>query len=564
MSVRLGELLIRAGMLKPQDLERALNEQKIRGGKLGGNLVRLGLISEEKLITFLSKQFGVPPINLAEITPEPEIRVILPLSIVERHQAVPVRRQGSTLLVAMSDPSNHFAIEDIRFHTGLNIKPFVASEASIKATIDHYYDDSSQIDSLLSDFKDEEMELIGDKTQESVIELKKATEEAPVVKLVNLILISAVKRGASDIHLEPYEREFRVRFRIDGVLHEEMRPPLRLKNAIASRVKVIARLDLAERRLPQDGRMLLRVGPGREVDFRVSVLPTMFGEKIVIRILDKSTLHLDLNKLGFEPDPLRQFREGIYRPYGMVLVTGPTGSGKTTTLYSALTELNKVTENISTVEDPVEYQLTGINQVQVNETIGLGFAQTLRALLRQDPDIIMMGEIRDLETAQISIRAALTGHVVLSTLHTNDAAGSISRLLDMGIEPFLVTSATNLILAQRLVRKTCENCKKPVEVSEEMLVEIGVSPEEASEYSFFKGEGCHQCNFTGYRGRLALYEVMPLSEVLKELILRGATSSELSAEAMRSGMKTLRQCGLAKIKQQLTTVEEVARITIAN
>ncbi|MEE8450035.1 MAG: ATPase, T2SS/T4P/T4SS family, partial [Thermodesulfobacteriota bacterium] len=327
MSVRLGELLIRAGMLKPQDLERALNEQKIRGGKLGGNLVRLGLISEEKLITFLSKQFGVPPINLAEITPEPEIRVILPLSIVERHQAVPVRREGSTLLVAMSDPSNHFAIEDIRFHTGLNIKPFVASEDSIKATIDHYYDDSSQIDSLLSDFKDEEVELIGEKTQESVIELKKATEEAPVVKLVNLILISAVKRGASDIHLEPYEREFRVRFRIDGVLHEEMRPPLRLKNAIASRVKVIARLDLAERRLPQDGRMLLRVGPGREVDFRVSVLPTMFGEKIVIRILDKSTLHLDLNKLGFEPDPLRQFREGIYRPYGMVLVTGPTGSG---------------------------------------------------------------------------------------------------------------------------------------------------------------------------------------------------------------------------------------------
>lgn len=564
MSVRLGELLIRAGMLKPQDLERALNEQKIRGGKLGSNLVRLGLVSEEKLIAFLSKQFGVPPINLAEIPPEPEIRVILPLSIVERHQAVPLRKEGSTLLVAMSDPSNHFALDDIRFHTGLNIKPFVASEASIKTVIDHYYDDSSQIDSLLSDFKDEEVELVDEETQESVIELRRATEEAPVVKLVNLILTSGVKKGASDIHLEPYEREFRVRFRIDGVLHEEMRPPLRLKSAIASRVKVIARLDLAERRLPQDGRMLLRVGPGREVDFRVSVLPTMFGEKIVIRILDKSSLHLDLNKLGFELDPLRQFREGIYRPYGMVLVTGPTGSGKTTTLYSALTELNKVTENISTVEDPVEYQLTGINQVQVNDTIGLSFAQTLRALLRQDPDIMMVGEIRDLETAQISIRAALTGHLVLSTLHTNDAASSINRLLDMGIEPFLLTSAANLILAQRLVRKTCENCKKPVEVDEKTLVEIGVSPEEASEYSFFKGEGCYQCNFTGYRGRLALYEVMPLSEVLKELILRGATSGELRAEAMRSGMKTLRQCGLAKIKQRLTTVEEVARITIGD
>lgn len=564
MSARLGDLLVRAGLIKPQDLERALNEQKSRGGKLGSNLVRIGLISEDNLITFLSKQFGVPPINLSEVSPDPQIRTMLPLSIVERHQAVPVRREGSNLLVAMSDPSNHFAIDDIRFHTGLNVKPYVASEVSIKTTIDQYYDDSSQIASLLSGFKDEDVQLIGEETQESVIELRKATEEAPVVKLVNLILTSAVKKGASDIHVEPYERELRVRFRIDGVLHEEMRPPLRLKNAIASRVKVIARLDLAERRLPQDGRMLLRVGPAREVDFRVSVLPTMFGEKIVIRILDKSGLQLDMTKLGFEPDSLTQFRQAIYRPHGMVMVTGPTGSGKTTTLYSAVTELNKITENISTVEDPVEYQLTGINQVQVNDMIGLSFAHTLRSLLRQDPDIMMVGEIRDLETAQIAVRAALTGHLVLTTLHTNDAAGSVGRLLDMGIEPFLVTSAINLILAQRLVRKTCDNCGKPVEVDGKAMMEVGIDPEDAAEYSFSTGAGCAQCNYTGYRGRVALYEVMPLSGVLKELILRGATAGEIRAEAIRSGMKTLRECGLTKIKDGLTTVEEVARVTITD
>ena len=562
MSARLGELLVRANLITPQDLERALNEQKTQGGRLGSNLVRMGLISESQLVTFLSKQYGVPSINLSDIEPDPTLRKILPLDMAERYQAVPVRREGNTLLVALCDPSNHFAIGDIRFHTGLNVRVAVAAETAIKSAIDKYYDDTAQIASLISDFKEEELEVVAEEGEVSVIDLKKAVEEAPVVKLVNLILSNAVKKGASDIHLEPYEREFRVRYRIDGVLHEEMRPPLKLKNAVISRLKIMSSLDIAERRLPQDGRIKLKMGPGREIDLRVSVLPTLFGEKVVMRILDKSSLQLDMTRLGFEPRALNDFKDAIYRPYGMVLVTGPTGSGKTTTLYSALTELNKVTENISTAEDPVEYNLMGINQVQIHEEIGLTFAAALRAFLRQDPDIIMVGEIRDLETAQIAVRAALTGHLVLSTLHTNDAPSTVDRLINMGVEPFLVASSTNLILAQRLVRKICPDCKKPVEVPSELLIGMGADPEEVSGYNCCKGEGCTTCNYTGYKGRIAIYEVMPVGEEIRNLILRGASSSEIKAEAMRLGMKSLRQSGLTKIREGITTVEEVVRVTV--
>ena len=465
----------------------------------------------------------------------------------------------------MVDPSNIFAIDDIKFLTGYRIEALIASESSMRQALDAHYGTTKGLDTLLEGMETEGVEYIGEEETVNLSNLKEASEDAPVIKLVNAILTDAIKKRASDIHVEPYEKSFRVRFRIDGTLYEMMKPPLKMKNAMISRLKIMSRLDIAERRLPQDGRIKLKMAKDTEMDFRVSVLPTLFGEKVVLRLLDKSNLQLDMTKLGFMDRQLADFREAIYRPFGIVLVTGPTGSGKTTTLYSALSELNKTTENISTAEDPVEFNLPGINQVQIHEEIGLSFANALRSFLRQDPDIILVGEIRDFETAEIAIKAALTGHLVLSTLHTNDAPSTVNRLLNMGIEPFLVSSATNLILAQRLVRKICQECKGPISISAESFAKLGVQQEEYEQYkdiTFYKGKGCDICNNTGYKGRIALYEVMPISEPIKELILQGASAIDIKREAIRQGLQTLRRSGISKLLEGVTSLEEVLKTTV--
>jgi len=563
MSLRLGDLLVSKGLLTPKQLESALQEQKISGHKIGTSLVKLGYISEKNLVSFLSRHYGVPAIDLSEVQVDAEAIKMIPPDVVFKYQVIPIKRVGSTLRVAMSDPSNILAIDDIKFLTSCHVEVFVSTESTIKTAIDKFYDSSSSLAEIMGSMDSgENMELLDDSEEVDVQQLQQASEDAPVVKLVNLILNEAIKRGASDIHMEPYEKIFRVRFRLDGVLHEFMKPPMKLKNAIISRVKIMAKLDIAERRLPQDGRIKIKFGKDKEMDFRVSVLPTLFGEKVVMRLLDKTNLQLDMTKLGFEENPLKDFKEAIHKPFGMVLVTGPTGSGKTTTLYSALSELNQITENISTAEDPVEFNLMGINQVQTHEEIGLTFAACLRSFLRQDPDIIMVGEVRDFETAEIAIKAALTGHLVLSTLHTNDAPSTINRLLNMGIEPFLVASSVNLILAQRLARRNCESCKAPVQVSPQMLRNLGVPEEDVPSYSCFKGKGCPTCGNTGFKGRVALYEVLPVKEEVRELILQGASASEIKREAMRLGMKTLRQAALTKLKEGVTTVEEVMKTTV--
>ena len=482
----------------------------------------------------------------------------------QKYQIIPVNRAGSTLIIAMSDPSNILATDDIKFMTGYNIEVVVASESAIKSAIDKYYDQSASLAEVMGDLDMEDFEVVGEEEDLDISSLERATEEAPVVKLVNLILTDAIKKKASDIHIEPYEKLFRVRYRIDGVLYEVMKPPIKLKNAITSRIKIMAELDIAERRLPQDGRIKIKLGGGKDMDFRVSVLPTLFGEKIVLRLLDKSNLQLDMTKLGYEQESLGHFKREIHKPFGMVLVTGPTGSGKTVSLYSALSELNKTTENISTAEDPVEFNFPGINQVQMHEEIGLNFAAALRSFLRQDPDIIMIGEIRDFETAEIGIKAALTGHLVLSTLHTNDAPSTINRLLNMGVEPFLVSSAVNLITAQRLARRVCVECNEPEEIPIQALIDAGVSPEEAAAYVCYRGKGCPKCNGTGYKGRVGFYQVMPMLEEIRELVLNGANTSEIKRETMRLGIKTMRQSGLTKLKEGITSFEEVLRVTVAD
>jgi type IV pilus assembly protein PilB len=563
---RLGELLVRNNLITKDQLTKALEEQKESGGqtRLGSILIKNNLIAESDLTSFLSKQYGVPSINLAEFEIDSAIIKIIPVEIVQKYQVIPVNRAGSTLIIAMSDPSNIFAIDDIKFMTGYNVEVVVASESAIKSAIDKYYDQSASLADVMSDLELEDLEVIGDEEDVDVSSLERATEDAPVVKLVNLILTDAIKKKASDIHIEPYERTFRVRYRIDGVLYEVMKPPIKLKNAITSRLKIMAEMDIAERRLPQDGRIKIKLGGGKDMDFRVSCLPTLFGEKIVLRLLDKSNLQLDMTKLGYEPESLEQFKREIHKPFGMVLVTGPTGSGKTVSLYSALSELNKTTENISTAEDPVEFNFAGINQVQMHEDIGLNFAAALRSFLREDPDIIMIGEIRDFETAEIGIKAALTGHMVLSTLHTNDAPATINRLLNMGIEPFLVASAVNLITAQRLARRVCEECKSVEEIPMQALIDAGVPPEEAPDYLCYRGGGCPKCNGTGYKGRVGFYQVMPMLEGIRELILNGANTAEIKRESMRLGIKTMRQSGLTKLKEGVTSFEEVLRVTVAD
>lgn len=602
MAAKLGQILITSNIISEEQLKQALNLQKKEGGRLGTNLAKLGYITEDKLVSFLSKQFGVPAINLSEYTIDPAVIKLIPLEMVRKYLIMPITRVGATLTIAMADPSNVFAIDDVKFMTGYNVEVVVAAESSILNAIANNYAKggdglvsakrASTQSIQLKDYTLSEDDLEGgesltfdegptvdvgdfDKIVGSaldtvdVVEEKEDAEvikevEAPIVKLVNGIFVNAIKAGASDIHLEPYENSLRVRYRVDGVMYTVMTLPSKIRASLTSRVKIMSRLDIAERRLPQDGRIKLKLGKKREIDFRVSTLPTLFGEKTVLRILDKSNLQIDLTKLGFEQKQLDDFMTAIEKPYGMVLVTGPTGSGKTTTLYSALNHLNKPGINIMTAEDPVEYNFMGINQVQVKEEIGLTFASSLRSFLRQDPDIIMVGEIRDFETAEIGVKAALTGHLVLSTLHTNDAPSTISRLLNMGIEPFLVSSSVILILAQRLARKVCSQCKEEEKVPSQALIRVGFSEEESKTITCVRGKGCSTCNNSGYKGRIALYEVMAISDELRELILEGASANEIKKAAVRLGMKTLRMSGLTKVKEGVTSIEEVLRVTFGD
>jgi type IV pilus assembly protein PilB len=564
---RLGELLVREKLISLQQLRKAQDEQKKSGQNLGYTLARLGFISDGEITNFLSSQYRLPAINLDEYEIDVEVVKLVTKEVCEKHRIIPVSRVGSSLIVAMSDPTNLNAIDDIKFLSGYNVEPVVASETAIQAAIERYYNAGPSYEEVMADFNlgDEDIDFGGDEEEVNALELERQSADAPVVRLVNVLLLNAIRKGASDIHVEAYEKKLRVRYRVDGVLQEEMTPPLKLKAAIVSRLKIMSQLDIAERRLPQDGRIKLKLGKGREMDFRVSVLPTMWGEKVVLRLLDKGNLQLDMAKLGFDPEPLADFKWAIQQPWGMVLVTGPTGSGKTTTLYSALSDLNKSDVNISTAEDPVEYNLHGINQVQMHDEIGLNFAMGLRSFLRQDPDIIMVGEIRDFETAEISVKAALTGHLVLSTLHTNDAPATISRLLNMGVEPFLITASVNLVLAQRLARKICVDCKRAVDTDAKVLLDLGVSEEQlATKPTIMKGTGCATCNNTGYKGRVALYEVMRFQDDLKERVLQGASGAELKAAAIKLGMATLRASGIKKVLEGMTTAEEILRVTMSD
>jgi type IV pilus assembly protein PilB len=570
MSQRLGDLLVREKVITNEQLDQALKAQKNDGGRLGSVLVKLGFLSDEDVTNFLSRQYGVPAINLAYFEIDATVVKLIPYETAKRYQILPLSRVGSSLTIAMVDPTNVFAMDDIKFMTGFNIEPVVASESSIMAGIEKAYGSSQEedLDKVMQSLGEEgaDVELSAQDAEElALADLEKAADEAPIVKLCNLILTEAVKRGASDIHMEPYEKEYRVRFRIDGMLQNIMSPPLKLKDAITSRIKIMAKLDISEKRLPQDGRIMLKMnlnGKKKQLDYRVSTLPVLWGEKVVMRLLDKENLRLDMTKLGFEQESLDKFEKAIFKPYGMVLVTGPTGSGKTNTLYSAISSLNQPDTNIMTAEDPVEFQLAGVNQVQMKDAIGLNFAAALRAFLRQDPNIILVGEIRDFETAEIAIKAALTGHLVLSTLHTNGAPETISRLMNMGIEPFLVATSVHMIVAQRLVRRVCVECKEEVQLSEQALLDAGYEKAELPNVHIFKGKGCGTCNNTGYKGRCGLYEVMEVTDELRELILVGASALELKKKAIELGMITLRRSGLIKAMTGQTSLEEVARETV--
>jgi type IV pilus assembly protein PilB len=600
MSAKLGEILVRENLISPQNLREALDYQREHGGRLGYNLVKLGLISDDMITAVLSRQYGIPSVNLDLFQIDESVLRLIPQEVAQKYSVLPLSRVGATLTLAMVDPTNVFAMDDIKFMTGLNVEPVVVAEASVQQAIAKYYGTSREIE-LASMSADEaalegaamkgsngagtitredlvsldsidfdatqtgDIEVLDDNEEIDLVALSRMSEDAPVVRLVNVLLVDALRRGASDIHVEPYEKELRIRFRIDGVLYDVMHPPLKLRDALISRIKIMSKLDISEKRLPQDGRIKIKVkvdSRSRELDFRVSTLPTLFGEKVVLRLLDKENLMLDMTRLGFEPESLVKFQRNISKPYGMVLVTGPTGSGKTNTLYSALQSLNTIETNIMTAEDPVEFNLMGINQVQMKEQIGLNFAAALRSFLRQDPNIILVGEIRDFETAEIAIKAALTGHLVLSTLHTNDAPSTISRLMNMGIEPFLVATSVNLIQAQRLIRRICKDCKSEHPTPAEALMEVGFSAEEAAKVKTYKGKGCSTCNNTGYKGRIGLYEVMEITDEIRELILIGASAIELKKKAIDDGMISLRDSGLHKIRSGVTTIEEVVRETV--
>ena len=571
MALQLGDLLLKTKLISEKQLEEALAEQKQLGGRLGEHLIRLGYVNEDDILDALSQQYGVPSINLEHFEIDDSVIRLIPSDVARKYQFIPVSKTGATLTVAMADPTNVFAMDDITFITGYRVEPVVASETALREAIDKYYGTSHSIElkKVMDDLSTVEeaasLEVLEEDEELDVATLEAGAEEAPVVRLVNLILSDAIKRGASDIHVEPYERSYRVRFRIDGILYEIMNPPLKLKEAITSRIKILSKLDIAEKRLPQDGRIKLKMklaGKRKEIDFRVSTIPTLHGEKVVLRLLDKENLQLDMTKLGFEKSSLKRFEEAIFKPYGMVLVTGPTGSGKTNTLYSALSRINTAEVNIMTAEDPVEFQLPGINQVQMKDAIGLNFAAALRSFLRQDPNIVLVGEIRDFETAEIAIKAALTGHLVLSTLHTNDAPSTINRLMNMGIEPFLVATSVNLICAQRLVRRICQKCKEVEDVPVQALLNVGFPEAEATELQIFRGRGCEACNNTGYKGRIALFEVMTVSDDIRELVLSGASAVELRRKALEEGMISLRYSGLQKIKDGITTIEEVVRESV--
>ncbi|HSI88953.1 MAG TPA: type IV-A pilus assembly ATPase PilB [Pyrinomonadaceae bacterium] len=608
MSAKLGEILVRENLVTPQQLREALDYQKSSGGRLGTNLVKLGIISDDVITAVLSRQYGVPSINLDLFHIETDVIKLISQEVALKYTVLPVSKVGATLTLAMADPTNVAAMDDIKFMTGLNVEPVIAAEASIQMSIGKYYSGSTQIDifdaafaieadtsrngknghsktngngkgqerlsaadldvsleAFNFDHDGEELEIIEQNDEIDLASLARASEDAPVVRLVNVLMVDSLRRGASDIHVEPYEKMFRIRFRIDGVLYDVMNPPMKMRDPLISRLKIMAKLDISEKRLPQDGRIKIKVkidNRSRELDFRVSTLPTLFGEKVVLRLLDKDKLMLDMTKLGFEPESLEKFQRNIANPYGMVLVTGPTGSGKTNTLYSALQTLNTSETNIMTAEDPVEFNLEGINQVQMKEQIGLNFAAALRSFLRQDPNIVLVGEIRDFETAEIAIKAALTGHLVLSTLHTNDAPSTVSRLVNMGIEPFLVATSVNIIQAQRLIRRICKDCKEEANIPKAALVEAGFSPEEAAGLTLYKGRGCETCLNTGYKGRVGLYEVMEITDELRELIIIGASAIELRKKAIETGMITLRESGLCKIREGITTIEEVLKETV--
>ncbi len=626
MSAKLGEILVRENLITSQQLRETLEYQRANGGRLGSNLVTLGFVSDDVVTAVLSRQYGVPSINLDLFQIEKEVIKLISEDVALKYSVLPISKVGATLTLAMADPTNVFAMDDIKFMTGLNVEPVIASETSIQLAVTKYYGGSNEIDIFdpafaveaehigagngngsngsngaggkkkpqayssngfkVDDPNDrlnesdldvsldrfefgghdaEEFEVVEDNDEIDLAALARASEDAPVVRLVNVLLVDSLRRGASDIHVEPYEKDFRIRFRIDGVLYDVMHPPMKIRDPLISRLKIMAKLDISEKRLPQDGRIKIKVkidNRSRELDFRVSSLPTLFGEKVVLRLLDKDKLMLDMTKLGFEQESLDKFKRAIANPYGMVLVTGPTGSGKTNTLYSALQSLNTSETNIMTAEDPVEFNLQGINQVQMKEQIGLNFAAALRSFLRQDPNIVLVGEIRDFETAEIAIKAALTGHLVLSTLHTNDAPSTISRLVNMGIEPFLVATSVNIIQAQRLIRRICSACKEEVTLPVEGLIEVGFSKEEAAELKIYKGKGCTVCNNTGFKGRVGLYEVMEITDELRELIIIGASAMELRRKAIDLGMITLRESGLCKIREGITTIEEVVKETV--
>jgi type IV pilus assembly protein PilB len=571
-SNRLGDALLKSGKVNQEQLREGLALQKEKGGRIGSALVKIGALTEKELVEFLSKHFGVPAIDLARVEIDEGVIKVIPADVSRKYTILPIAKVGAKITLAMIDPTNVFAMDDIKFMTGYNVDPVVASETALRAAIDKYYGSTHAIElkKVMEDLSDGQatdssLEVLDEDQDLDLEMLEKESEEAPVVRLVNIVLTDAIKRGASDIHIEPYEKDYRVRYRIDGILYEMMHPPLRLREAITSRVKILAKLDIAEKRLPQDGRIKIKTKIQervKDLDYRVSVLPTIFGEKIVMRLLDKDNLMLDMTRLGFEPDSLRRFEQAILKPYGMVLVTGPTGSGKTNTLYSALQRINTTEVNIITAEDPVEFNLPGINQVQMKEQIGLNFAAALRSFLRQDPNIILVGEIRDFETAEVAIKAAMTGHLVLSTLHTNDAPSSINRLMNMGIEPFLVATSVHMIAAQRLVRRICSSCKEPTEAPLNALMNVGFSERDAKGIRLFKGRGCDRCSNTGYKGRVGLYEVMEISDDIRELILSGASAVELRSKAIENSMISLRGSGLQKIRDGVTTIEEVVRETL--
>lgn len=573
MAEKIGDMLLKSGLITEQQLQEALQLQKTNGGKIGFNLVKLGYVKEEDITSLLSEQYGVPAIHLEHFDIDESVLKHIPADMAQKFLIIPIERTGATLTVAMADPSNVFAIDQIRFLTGYTIEPVVASEASIRKAIEKCYGGSSEMqlkevmDELekVATYEEAEVEVKEEEQEMNEEALKAASEDAPVVRLVNAIIIDSIRKGASDIHIEPYEKEYRIRFRIDGVLFEQLRPPIKMKDAIASRIKILAKMDISEKRLPQDGRIKTKMkidGKTKEIDYRVSTVPTLYGEKIAMRLLDKEGLKLDMTKLGFEPESLERFERAILKPYGMILVTGPTSSGKTNTLYSAIGRLNTIDTNIMTAEDPVEFSIHGCNQVHMREAVGLNFAAALRAFLRQDPNIILVGEIRDFETAEIAIKAALTGHLVLSTLHTGDAPSTVSRLVNMGLEPFLVATSVHLIQAQRLVRKICTECKEEIQYPKKALIDIGFTEEEAETVKVYRGKGCPNCNGTGCRGRIGLMEVMELSDNLREMILMGANALELRRTAIQEGMITLRRSGLIKIKQGLVPVEEVLRETV--